>query len=163
MHEFIRTLKIGGRLLYESLFYFFLSYSTVFISIFTIKVVEGIEYSNVFLKPEVIAAFLASIPTYLFGIYYTIQDNRKKMKEMLLLIIIISVALFGIIFNVKEIKDISTIQKTTYIMLLISLLFTFFFKVDIEEFKNNIATQKKADKSREKKQVTFPNGKNINL
>lgn len=163
MSKFIETITIGGRLLYESIFYFIFSYLTIFISIFTIKVVEGGEYINVFFKPEIIAAFLAAIPTYLIGIHYAAEDNRKYMKNILLLIIVVSVALFGIVFNVKTINDMGTVENLTYIMLFISLIFTLALKVDYKEFKNDIATQKKADESREKEEVNLPSGKKLKV
>lgn len=163
MHQYIKNIKIGARLLYESVFYFMFSYITIFISIFTIKVVEGNEIVKVFIKPEIILAFLAAIPTYLIGIHYMAHDNKKKSKNILLLTIVISIALFGIVFNVKTIKDIRTIEYMTYTMLLISLVFTLLLKVDFSELNDDIKRQNRADISREKTEKVLPDGRKISL
>ncbi|MDD3506190.1 MAG: hypothetical protein PHX65_06540 [Sulfurimonas sp.] len=151
------------RLLYDSFIYFLFSYITIFISILTIKLVDNGKIENVLHKPEIISAFLATIPTYLIGIHYMTNDEKKDLKFILLILIVISIALFGIIFNVKVIKDMETVEYLTYTMLLISLLFTFLSKVNFKDFKSDIKTQRKADQSRERKEVVFPNGKTISI
>ncbi len=151
------------RLLYDSFIYFLFSYITIFISILTIKLVDSGKIENVLHKPEIISAFLATIPTYLIGIHYMTSDEKKDLKFTLLLLIVISIALFGIIFNVKVIKDMETVEYLTYTMLLISLLFTFLSKVNFKDFKSDIRTQHKADKSREKKEIVLPNGRTISI
>jgi len=155
MEDLWEYFLITMRLLYDSIIYFLFSYITIFISILTIKIVDSSKIENVLHKPEIIAAFLATIPTYLIGIHYMTSDEKKDLKVVLLLLIVISIALFGIIFNVKGIKDMETVEYLTYAMLLISLLFTFLSKVNFKDFKNDIKTQYKADKSREKKEIVL--------
>ena len=161
--QFFKNVYIGLQLLYESVFYFLFSYLTIFISIFTIKVVQGNEFENVLFTNEVILSFLATIPTYLIGVYYMTHDNLKIIKKALMFFVVISIALFGIVFNVSTIKDMDTIIYITYSMLILSLIFTIISKVNLQDFKNNIQIQRQANDSRERTETTLPNGNVLSI
>lgn len=163
MTNILEYIFIGLRLLYKSLLFFFFSYITIFISIATIKLVDANNVEQVLNKPEIILSFLATIPTYLIGIHYMLDEDKKDFKDILLIFIILSIALFGIVFNVKTIKDMDTVVSWTYIMLGISLLLTFFAKFRLKEFKDDVKRQKDANSSRKKEEVSLPSGKTISI
>ena len=114
-------------------------------------------------QPEILLSFLATIPTYLIGIHYMAEEQNKKFKNIILIVIVLSVAMFGLVFNVKTIKDMDTIETITYLMLAISFMFTIATKVDFKEFTSDINRQKKADESRGKKEKTFSTGQKFTI
>ena len=77
--------------------------------------------------------------------------------------VVISIALFGIVFNVSTIKDMDTIIYITYSMLILSLIFTIISKVNLQDFKNNIQIQRQANDSRERTETTLPNGNVLSI
>lgn len=161
MPEWLKNIEIGARILLDSFIYFFVSYLTILFSIFTIKVVGGLGFTTVLVKPEVILAFLATMPTYLIGIKYSTRIINKYLRSLLSFLIVSTIMLFGIVFNVKRINDMDTVIMITYTILAVSLFLTILLKVNFKEFFDDIETQKKADDSRKKKNKTLSNGKEI--
>lgn len=127
-----------------------------------IKVSSEYSYSTIFTNKEIIISFLATIPTFLIGIHNTTNaENKNLLKKFLFFFILISIVLFIFMTQAKNITDINTIINTTYFLLFLSFIFTFLSQFNLDEFLSDIETQKKAEKSKNKVEKTFSNGKKV--
>ena len=161
MFEFFYTIKAGFKILFDTLLFFFYSFCTIFFTIILIKLSDGTDYLLIFENKDIVVSFLATIPTFLIGIFYSSEEENGIFNKFLFFLILISIVLFVFMIRTTIVTDMNSVINITYTLLIISLLFTFLSKFNVNEFLDDIKTQIKAEKSKDKKEKTFSNGKKV--
>jgi len=119
----------------NTLMYFIFSFLTIGLSVLTILLFKDTNITQILISDTIISSLAGAIPCYLIAMYYGLEVSNKKTKKFILLLLIISIALFGIANNIGDVVNKKLFYSILYGMLIISIFLTFFYQEHILELK----------------------------